>query len=99
LVDSGSTVNVIPYQMGLHLGGDWNQYPGTIPLGGMLSNYPAKPLMIKSAVQPFAPVLLAFAWSQAPTARLILGQTNFFMEFDVCFFRSQSAFQVQPRKP
>ena len=50
LVDWESAVNVIPYQMGLHLGGNWNQFPGSIPLGGILSNYPAKPLMIKSAI-------------------------------------------------
>jgi hypothetical protein len=28
---------------------------------------------------------------------LILGQTNFFMEFDVCFFRSQLIFQIHPK--
>jgi hypothetical protein len=28
---------------------------------------------------------------------MILGQVNFFMEFDVCFFRSQAAFEVTPK--
>ena len=99
LVDSGSTVCVIPYQMGLQLGGDWNQFPGNLPLGGIFANYPAKPLFLNVSVGLFSPVRLSFAWSQAPTARLILGQTNFFMEFDVCFFRSQNTFQIQPRTP
>jgi hypothetical protein len=28
---------------------------------------------------------------------MILGQVNFFMEFDLCFFRSQAAFEVKPK--
>ena len=28
---------------------------------------------------------------------MILGQVNFFMEFDVCFFRSQAAFEINPK--
>jgi hypothetical protein len=32
--------------------------------------------------------------SQAP---LILGQTNFFMEFDVCFYRSKLEFDIKPK--
>ncbi len=26
-----------------------------------------------------------------------LGQANFFMEFDICFFRSQLEFEIKPR--
>jgi len=48
-------------------------------------------------VASFPAVELAFAWTQAATVPLILGQINFFLEFDVCFFRSQSAFEVQPK--
>ncbi|BAZ09747.1 hypothetical protein NIES4071_15570 [Calothrix sp. NIES-4071] len=29
---------------------------------------------------------------------LILGQANFFMEFDVCFYRSQKLFEVTPKQ-
>lgn len=29
--------------------------------------------------------------------RLLLGQANFFVEFDVCFYRSQEAFEVRPK--
>lgn len=99
LVDSGSAVNVIPYQMGLQLGADWDRHRINVPLGGMLANHPSKALILRATIPPFQPTMLAFAWSQSPLARLILGQTNFFMEFDVCFFRSQSSFQIQPRTP
>jgi|GEM_PF-3158502 len=30
-------------------------------------------------------------------ATLILGQANFFLEFDVCFFRARSEFEVRPK--
>jgi hypothetical protein len=32
-----------------------------------------------------------------PNAPLILGQTNFFMEFDVSFYRSQLEFEIKPK--
>jgi len=42
----------------------------------------------------FPPVRLAFESNDVP---LILGQMNFSMEFDVCFYRSQLEFEVKPR--
>ena len=42
-------------------------------------------------------VRLAFAWTQAENVPLLLGQVNFFMEFDTCFYRSQLAFDVSPK--
>ena len=44
----------------------------------------------------FLPVRLAFAWVKSPGVPLILGQTNFFLEFDVCFYRSKLEFVVEP---
>jgi hypothetical protein len=38
-----------------------------------------------------------FAWTQATTVPLILGQVNFFMEFDVCFYRSRLQFAISPK--
>ncbi|MDQ3713068.1 MAG: hypothetical protein M3388_12735 [Acidobacteriota bacterium] len=43
------------------------------------------------------PVNLAFAWTRAEDAPLVLGQTNFFMEFDVCFYHSQKEFEIKVR--
>ena len=99
LVDSGATVSVLPYDLGVRLGLDWNAIQMTVPLGGMMSGATAKPVFLEGDIGSFAPIRLAFAWTQWPDARLILGQTNFFMEFDVCFFRSRSEFQIEPRTP
>ncbi|MDJ0635634.1 MAG: hypothetical protein QNJ34_20775 [Xenococcaceae cyanobacterium MO_188.B29] len=40
---------------------------------------------------------LVFAWVNRPSIPLILGQTNFFLEFDVCFYRSRLEFEINPK--
>lgn len=95
LVDSGSMVNVLPYPLGLALGAIWSDQPATMRLMG---NLPARPLVVSATVGQYPPVQLAFAWTQAEDAPLILGQMNFLAEFDVCFCRSERAFEVQPRR-
>lgn len=97
LLDSGSTVNVLPYPIGLALGFSWDQQTIPIALTGSLAKVPAYGVIVTGKVASFPAVELAFAWTQAATVPLILGQINFFLEFDVCFFRSQSAFEVQPK--
>lgn len=99
LVDSGATVNVLPYNPGVELGAVREASKATIRLAGNLGNFPAMPLVVTAEIGDFAPVRLAFAWTQAEKVSLILGQMNFFMEFDVCFFRSRFEFEVNPKSP
>jgi hypothetical protein len=97
LVDSGATVNVLPYEMGIELGGVWDDRRAIIQLAGNLSNLPAMPFSARAKIGEFAPTELLFAWVQRPNIPLILGQTNFFLEFDVCFYRSRSEFEIRPK--
>ena len=97
LVDSGATVNVLPYEIGLQLGATWDGRKANMRLTGNLGSQPAMPLFVSAEVGMFAPVRLAFAWVKSTNTPLILGQTNFFMEFDVCFYRSDLEFEIQPR--
>ena len=97
LVDSGATVNVLPYEVGLRLGAIWDDRKANIQLTGTLSNLKAIPLFATAQVDEFMPVRLAFAWVYSNTVPLILGQTNFFMEFDICFYRSKLEFEVKPK--
>jgi len=97
LVDSGATVNVLPYQLGIQLGAVWDDRKATIRLAGNLGNVAAQPLFPMAEIGDFPPVRLAFAWSRSDDMPLILGQMNFFMEFDVCFYRSQLEFEVKPK--
>ncbi|HID51293.1 MAG TPA: hypothetical protein EYP41_04545 [Anaerolineae bacterium] len=59
----------------------------------------AIPLFMTAQVDEFSPVRLAFAWVKSDNVPLILGQTNFFMEFDVCFYRSKMTFEINPALP
>jgi hypothetical protein len=97
LVDSGATVSVLPYELGLQLGGVWEDRRAVIQLAGNLGNQPAMPFSAIAQIGEFPPTELVFAWSRSPTVPLILGQTNFFLEFDVCFYRSTSEFEVNPK--
>ena len=97
LLDTGATVNVLPYRVGLQLGAKWDPQAPAITLTGNLAQLTARPIVVLASVGSFPSKRLAFAWTQAEDIPLILGQVNFFMEFDVCFYRSQRAFDVQPK--
>ena len=97
LVDSGATVHVLHYEVGLQLGAVWDDRRANIRLAGTLGQQQAMPVFMIAEIADFAPVRLAFAWVQSPNAPLIPGQTNFFMEFEVCFYRASLEFEVTPR--
>ncbi len=97
LMDSGAAINVLPYSLGVQLGFDWDEQTRSVELTGNLASTEAKILVLSALVGSFPPVRLAFAWAQTDEISVILGQVNFFMEFDVCFFRSQSAFELRPK--
>ncbi|OQX26305.1 MAG: hypothetical protein BWK80_11130 [Desulfobacteraceae bacterium IS3] len=96
LLDSGATVSVLPYKVGIQLGEIWDDRKPHIRLGGNLGIFPAIPLMATAKIVNFEPVRLVFAWVRTDVP-LILGQTNFFMEFDVCFYRSKLEFEIMPK--
>ncbi|MGD1910473.1 MAG: hypothetical protein ACFB2X_06365 [Rivularia sp. (in: cyanobacteria)] len=56
------------------------------------------PLFATARIGNFTPVQLAFAWVKSANTPLILGQTNFFLEFDVCFYRSKLEFEINPKQ-
>jgi len=62
-----------------------------------LAQFDARALLVSAVAGPFPPVRLVLAWTQVPTVPVLLGQVNFFMEFDVCFYRSQLAFEIRPK--
>ena len=97
LLDTGSAVNVLPYEVGLELGAVWDRQTTTVRLTGNLANEPARVLVVMGAVGTLPAARLVFAWTRAPSVPVILGQVNFFMEFDVCFYRSRSLFEVKSK--
>jgi hypothetical protein len=98
LLDTGASVNVLPYELGLQLGLIWEDETLSVLLAGNLARFEARAVVIDAQVSSFPTVDLAFAWTQSPNVPLILGQANFFFEFDVCFFRAYSEFEVRPKQ-
>ncbi|HEY9860508.1 MAG TPA: hypothetical protein V6D16_13435 [Candidatus Obscuribacterales bacterium] len=98
LLDTGASVNVLPYEVGLQLGAVWEEQTVPVQLGGNLAQLEARGLIVSARVDEFAPVMLAFAWTSFREAPVILGHMNFFAEFDVCFYRSDLAFEIHPRR-
>ena len=94
LLDTGSTINLLPYDIGLQLGTNWEEQTVRLPLAGNLARVEARGLFVHVEIGNLKPVRLAFAWAQASQVPLILGQTNFFREFDVCFQRSRRTIEI-----
>ncbi|WP_373547938.1 hypothetical protein [Chamaesiphon sp.] len=97
LLDTGASVNVLPYELGLQLGAVWENQTVQIPLSGNLAQSEARGLVISGTVGDFSPILLAFAWTNSTDVPVIFGHMNFFAEFNVCFYRHESAFELFPR--
>ena len=97
LLDTGAAVNVLPYGIGLALGAVWEDQKFSVPLVGSLGRFEARGLAVFAShpqLNPDNPVRLVCAWTRAEDAPVLFGQLNFFMEFDVCFYRSQSVFDI-----
>ncbi|MEG4226711.1 hypothetical protein QUA44_12690 [Microcoleus sp. N9_A2] len=61
MVDSGATVNVLPCELGLQLGGVWEDRKAIIQLAGNLGNQPAMPFSAIARIGEFPPTELVFA--------------------------------------
>src|SRR5262249_43144690 len=99
LVDSGASISVLPHSPGLQLGFDWNSQTARIRLGGSLAQVEARGVVVEASVGQLPPDRLALAWADTDQVPFLLGQSNFFQEFDVCFYRFRGLFEVRPRQP
>ncbi len=97
LLDTGASVNVLPYELGTQLGLIWENETLSVVLAGNLARFEARAVVV-AQVSSFPGVSLAFAWTRATDVPMILGQANFFFEFEVCFFRARSEFEIRPKQ-
>ena len=97
LLDTGASVNVLPYSVGVQLGAIWDEQTTFVTLAGNLATIEARGLLISTQISDFSPVRLVFAWSLSDDVPLLLGRMNFFLEFDVCFYRSRLMFEIRPK--
>jgi hypothetical protein len=97
LLDTGAATSVLPWSVGVSLGLDWAALAYPLALSGNLSSVVAKVAVVTAQVGTYPPVPLVFAWARTDAVPVLLGQANFFLEFDVCFYRSAGEFEVRPR--
>jgi hypothetical protein len=98
LLDTGASVNVLPYEIGIQLGAVWENQTVSIPLSGNLARSESRGLVVSATIAQFTPLLLGFAWTESRDLPVILGHMNFFAEFNVCFYRHELAFEMCPRQ-
>lgn len=98
MLDTGSAANVLPFQSGIDLGAEWARQPSLPPLAGTFAKVETRGLLVLATLANFEPVSLAFAWTHSNAHPIILGQQNFFMQFDVFFSRSREFFEIQPKQ-
>lgn len=96
LIDSGATVNVLPYDVGLQLGLVWEEQDLPLDVVGVLRGSPAYGVLVTGKIEAFPPVRLAFAWTRKASedVPVILGQVNFFQEFRVSFDGKAQTFEL-----
>jgi hypothetical protein len=97
LADTGATVNVLPFSVGRQLGAVWEEQTIVVPLTGNLAAHEARALVVVAAVGRFPLIRLAFAWTESDNVPVLLGQVNFFTEFDFWMSRSRQIFEVKPK--
>jgi hypothetical protein len=63
LLDTGASVNVLPYELGLQLGLVWEDETLSVLLAGNLARFEARAVVVDAQVSSFPTINLAFAWN------------------------------------
>jgi Aspartyl protease len=85
LVDTGSTISVLPNRIGRELGLDWESGKTVLLTGALESE--ARLMVLDMEISGLGKTKQGFAWARNDKSRIILGNMNFFVEYDVYFSR------------
>jgi hypothetical protein len=94
LVDSGASLNVLPYGLGLRLGLVWDRYLAGPRLSGNADGE-TRVVALQIRLPGFVVKKLVFVWAIHDRVRLILGQDDFFKHYKVCFLGAENAFSIE----
>jgi hypothetical protein len=97
LIDSGAAFSVLPFDIGARFGFSWDAEPGLVYLGGVARS-PAKVVPFTANVGSIT-TTLSFAWARSNAYPVLLGNADFFFQFDVFLCRRHSYFEIQPATP
>lgn len=87
----------MPYEMGLRLGAVWERQRLSVPLGGNLARFEARALVLTANIDRFPIAELAFCVDTRQECSINFRTYEFFLAFDVCFYRTELAFEVSPK--
>jgi hypothetical protein len=96
LVDSGATLNIMPYEIGEQLGLVWSEQRLPLDMGGTLGGTRAFAVSLHGQIGSFPPVEMIFAWVERSNIRMLLGHVNFFQLFRVTFDDKAGCFHIAP---
>jgi uncharacterized membrane protein YgcG len=65
LLDTGASVNVLPYKLGQQLGLIWENETLSVVLAGNLARFEARAVIVDAQVSSFPKFDLAFAWTRS----------------------------------
>lgn len=78
LLDTGASVNVLPYEIGLGLGAIWERQTLAVPLGGNLAKFEARALVLRANVDRFALCRISFCLDKGQKCSFNSGADEFF---------------------
>jgi hypothetical protein len=76
LLDTGASVNVMPYPVGIALGFSWERQTTALSLTGNLAQFEARVVLVQATVAQFKSVQIVFAWNKLRTFHSFLGKST-----------------------
>jgi hypothetical protein len=67
MIDTGSTVNVLPYDLGTELGLQWDSYNIELELAGNLRNIESRAVLLNVTIDEFPIIRLLIGWGDRST--------------------------------
>lgn len=96
-LDSGADLNVLPYRVGLQLGGNWNDQREVVGLRGIGTRLESRTLVVDLTLAHWPAISVSFAWANSDKVAIILGQATFFQHDEICFLHSPSQMRLDYR--
>lgn len=94
MVDSGADMNVMPYDVGIQLGGIWEEQQEIVGLSGIAGQVESRAIVVALAIGNWPIINMGFAWTREADVPVILGQISFFSHVNICFMRSSQQFEL-----
>ena len=95
LVDSGADMNVMPYDIGIELGGIWDEQREIVGLSGIAGQVESRAIVVDLAIENWPIFKMGFAWTREANVPVVLGQISFFSHVNICFMRSSQQFELE----